>query len=84
MTSHGIPLGPGPGSPNVLIGGLPAWRIMVDYHSCPLPYHIGGVVMLGSSTVFINGLSAARVGDVVVEAGPPNPIALGCPTVIFG
>src|SRR5919199_2482791 len=26
LTSHGTPLSPGPGSPNVLIGGLPAWR----------------------------------------------------------
>jgi uncharacterized Zn-binding protein involved in type VI secretion len=26
LTSHGPPLNPGPGSPNVLIGKLPAWR----------------------------------------------------------
>jgi uncharacterized Zn-binding protein involved in type VI secretion len=26
MTSHGPPLSPGPGSPTVLIGKLPAWR----------------------------------------------------------
>lgn len=26
MTAHGSPLAPGPGSTNVLIGGLPAWR----------------------------------------------------------
>lgn len=26
MTAHGSPLAPGPGSSNVLIGGLPAWR----------------------------------------------------------
>lgn len=26
MTAHGSPLAPGPGSVNVLIGGLPAWR----------------------------------------------------------
>ncbi|MGA0594344.1 PAAR domain-containing protein [Enterovirga sp. CN4-39] len=26
ITSHGPPLNPGPGSPNVLIGKLPAWR----------------------------------------------------------
>jgi uncharacterized Zn-binding protein involved in type VI secretion len=28
MTAHGSPLAPGPGSANVLIGGLPAWRGM--------------------------------------------------------
>jgi len=26
MTAHGSPLAPGPGSVNVLIGGMPAWR----------------------------------------------------------
>ena len=26
QTSHGTPLGPDPGSANVLIGGMPAWR----------------------------------------------------------
>jgi len=26
MTAHGSPLAPGPGSTNVLIGGMPAWR----------------------------------------------------------
>lgn len=26
MTAHGSPLAPGPGSINVLIGGMPAWR----------------------------------------------------------
>jgi uncharacterized Zn-binding protein involved in type VI secretion len=25
-TAHGSPLGPGPGCPTVLIGGMPAWR----------------------------------------------------------
>jgi uncharacterized Zn-binding protein involved in type VI secretion len=28
MTAHGSPLEPGPGSTNVLIGGMPAWRGM--------------------------------------------------------
>jgi uncharacterized Zn-binding protein involved in type VI secretion len=28
MTAHGSPLAPGPGSLNVLIGGMPAWRGM--------------------------------------------------------
>lgn len=84
MTAHGTPLSPGPGSSNVLIGGLPAWRATVDTHSCPLPYHGGGVVVVGSLTVLINDMPAARVGDVVVEALGPNAIVLGCPTVIIG
>ena len=35
-TSHGTPLGPGPGAPTVLIGGKPAWRAGSDTHVCPL------------------------------------------------
>ena len=88
MTSHGTPLVPGPGSSTVLIGGLPAWRAVADFHACPLVTvlvpHVGGVVAVGSPTVLINGLPAARQGDLVVETGPPNAIALGQPTVLIG
>jgi len=87
-TSHGTPLAPGPGSSNVLIGGQPAWRAAADFHTCPLftgvVPHVGGVVAMGSMTVMINGLPAARQGDQVVEAGPPNAIAQGAPTVLIG
>jgi len=37
-----------------------------------------------SLTVLIEKLPAARMGDKVVEAGPPNSIAAGCPTVMIG
>ncbi|MBU0654308.1 MAG: PAAR domain-containing protein [Gammaproteobacteria bacterium] len=88
LTSHGTPLAPGPGSTNVLIGGLPAWRAGVDMHTCPLVTgvvpHVGGVVAVGSMSVLINGLPAARQGDQIVEAGPPNAIAMGLPTVLIG
>lgn len=89
MTSHGTPLAPGPGSFNVLIGGLPAWRAISDVHTCPLftgPVpHVGGVVSVGSMTVLINNLPAARQGDMIVESGgPPNSIVMGCPTVLIG
>ena len=88
LTGHGTPLGPGPGSINVLTGGQPAWRAAADFHTCPLVTgvvpHVGGVVALGSFTVLINGLPAVRQGDQIVEAGPPNPIAMGCPTVLIG
>jgi len=87
-TSHGTPLSPGPGSVNVLIGGMPAWRATSDFHTCPLfsglVPHVGGVVAMGSTTVLINSLPAARQGDVIVEAGPPNSIVMGCPTVMIG
>jgi len=88
QTSHGTPLSPGPGSVNVLIGGMPAWRATADFHACPLVTgtvpHVGGVVAMGSATVLINNLPAARQGDMIVESGPPNTIAVGCPTVLIG
>jgi uncharacterized Zn-binding protein involved in type VI secretion len=88
QTSHGTPLGPGPGSVNVLIGGMPAWRATADFHACPLVTgtvpHVGGTVLIGSTTVLINNLPAARQGDMITENGPPNTIAVGCPTVLIG
>jgi uncharacterized Zn-binding protein involved in type VI secretion len=87
-TSHGTPLGPGPGAPTVLIAGQPAWRAGGDTHVCPLvdgvKPHVGGVVAVGSATVLIASLPAARQGDMVVEAGAPNAIAVGAPTVLIG
>lgn len=92
-TTHGMPLGPGPGSVNVLIGGLPAWRALMDQHACPAVSVSGadgvGMVMLGSPTVLINGMMACRMGDIVTEIpglalGPVDPILMGCPTVQIG
>lgn len=88
LTNHGTPLVPGPGSPTVYIGNKPAWRALVDLHTCPLVTgvvpHVGGVVSVGSTSVLIEGSAAARIEDVVEEAGPPNPIAVGCPNVMIG
>lgn len=87
QTAHGTPLS-GAGSPDVIIGGQPAWRVGVDFHACPLSSgpvpHVGGVVPAGSTTVLINGVPAARQGDVITESGPPNTIVAGCPTVMIG
>ena len=88
QTSHGTPLGPGPGSPTVLIGGLPAWRVGVDTHVCPLLTgtvpHAAGVVAVGSTSVLIAGFPAARQGDQIVEVGPPNAIVMGAVDVLIG
>ena len=88
LTSHGTPLAPGPGSPTVLIGGMPAWRAGADFHTCPLvdgvKPHVGGMVAVGSVTVLVAGMPAARQGDMIVEAGAPNAIAQGLPTVMIG
>lgn len=88
QTSHGTPLGPGPGSSNVYIGGMPAWRAASDFHNCPLANgnvpHVGGMVAVGSSKVYINNLPAARQGDIITENGPSNTITMGCSTVSIG
>ena len=60
-----------------------------DIHICatplPIPPHGPGVVVNGSKTVLINGLSACRQADTILEAvGPPNNIAMGLPTVHIG
>jgi uncharacterized Zn-binding protein involved in type VI secretion len=67
---------------------MPAWRATADMHTCPLVTgvvpHVGGVIAMGSVTVFIGGLPAARQGDMIIEVGPPNSIAMGEPTVMIG
>ena len=89
-TSHGTPLVPGLGSPNVLIGGMPAWRVGSDMHVCPLVNpgpvpHVGGQVLIGSTTVLINNMPAVRMGDQIVESGGgPNAIVSGEVTVLIG
>ena len=87
QTSHGTPL-TGVGSPNVLIEGRPAWRATIDVHTCPSSDgpkpHVGGSVVKGSTKVFINKFPAARQGDMVVEAGPPNSITAGSMKVVIG
>jgi uncharacterized Zn-binding protein involved in type VI secretion len=92
-TTHGAPLSPGPGSSNVLIGNLPAWRAEIDQHACPAVSVSGadgvGAVMMGSPTVLINNMMACRIGDIVVEKpglalGPADPILMGEMTVMIG
>jgi len=89
LTSHGSPLAPGPGSTNVLIGSMPAWRALLDFHACPivkgLVPDVGGMVLMGSPTVLINSMMACRTLDMVLEIpGGPNPIVLGATNVFIG
>lgn len=60
-----------------------------DIHTCPLVNgtvpHVGGPVMPpGCPTVLIAGMPAARVGDMLTCAGPPDSIASGSGTVQIG
>ena len=66
-----------PCAPTVLIGFMPAARVG-DMLFCA-----GGpdTIATGSSTVFINGIPAARMSDLTVHGGV---IMVGCPTVLIG
>lgn len=66
-----------PGSPDVLIGGLPAAK-MGDMAVCAGP---PDSLAQGSSTVFIGGMPAVRMGDMTAHGGV---IVAGCPTVMIG
>ncbi len=73
----------------MFIGGLPAWRALLDKHLCAATPDGLGTVLLGSPTVRINNMMAVRMGDIVTEVpgaamGPVNPIVWGCPTVVIG
>jgi uncharacterized Zn-binding protein involved in type VI secretion len=46
--------------------------------------HVGGPVATGAPTVFIGGVSAARVGDMCVCKGPLDAITKGSATVLIG
>lgn len=66
-----------PGSPTVLIGGMPAARVG-DMATCVGP---PDTIAMGSATVLIGGMPAARMGDSTAHGGT---IVLGCPTVLIG
>ena len=66
-----------PGAINVLIGGQPAARV-TDLATCVGPPDI---IAVGSPTVLIGGLLAARLGDNTAHGGV---IVQGCPTVLIG
>ena len=67
----------GPGTPTVLIGGLPA-AVMGDSLICVGP---PDSIVKGSATVMICGVPAARMGDTTAHGGT---ILTGFPTVMIG
>lgn len=70
-------------SPNVNINGKGAGRITDQYasHGCVAHAPHQDSINAGSSTVFINGLKAARIGDAVVLGGS---VAEGSGDVFIG
>ncbi len=84
LTTPGIPPIPhvggpisGPGSPNVLIGNLPAARVG-DQLVCVGP---PDSIVSGSASVLINGVPAVRMGDSTAHGGT---IVLGAMNVMIG
>ncbi len=68
---------------------MPAAARVNDMHVCPMVTgtvpHVGGSILpAGEPTVLIEGMPAARVGDMAVCTGPPDTIAMGSTTVLIG
>ena len=69
---------------------MPMAARITDMHTCPSQNpgvaptpHVGGpIVGPGAPTVLINGLPAAKVGDMCVCVGPPDTIVAGSSTVM--
>nr|WP_280140355.1 PAAR domain-containing protein [Microbulbifer marinus] len=66
-----------PGGPTVMIGGLPS---ATAGSSCTCVGPPDSIVM-GSTTVLIEGKPAARMGDTTAHGGT---IVAGCPAVLIG
>lgn len=66
-----------PCCPTVQVAALPAARI-TDLATCVGPPDI---ITMGSASVLIGALEAARVGDITAHGGV---IVVGCPTVMIG
>ncbi len=56
-----------------------------DYHQCPAycgkTPHVGGPIIKGASTVFVNGRPIARMGDQAACNGPVDTIIAGSGSV---
>jgi len=65
--AHPLPpvLTGGPGSPNVLIGNLPAWR--------GIPLASAGAILLSAKAVSETGIKAAEAATLAATATPALP-----------
>lgn len=65
---------------------LPAARV-TDNHVCPMVTgvvpHVGGPIVVGSPTVLIGFLPAAKIGSMCTCVGPPDVIVKGSATVLI-
>jgi uncharacterized Zn-binding protein involved in type VI secretion len=69
---------------------MPSAARINDMHVCPMVNpggapHVGGPVLpAGCPTVLIEGMPAARMGDLCFCSGPPDTIIIGSGTVLIG
>ncbi len=89
--AHGCPACPHPctgpgvvGSPNTLVNGSSALRITDPgvHAACCGPNM--WVVAMGSTTVTINDIAAARLGDMTAHCGGVGALVMGSANVIVG
>ncbi len=78
MSMHGGVIIPPGATPNrVMVEKMPAARVG-DMHTCPMVTgvvpHVGGPITMGTPTVIIGGLPAARIFDLAICVGPPDAI----------
>ena len=55
-----------------------------DLHTCPVPMHGGGPLLVGNPTVLIGSLPAATLGDACVCSSAPDTIVQGSLSVLIG
>jgi uncharacterized Zn-binding protein involved in type VI secretion len=84
MVNPGLPPPPhvggpisGPGAPTVIIGGMPG-AVLGDIAICAGP---PDSCIMGSTTVFLAGKPAVRMGDPTAHGGV---VVAGLPTVMIG
>jgi uncharacterized Zn-binding protein involved in type VI secretion len=67
-----------PVSPRKVFVGIQPIACVGDVQVCPmvdvLKPHVGGPIISGSTSVFVNGFPVARGGDTVQCVGPPGQI----------
>lgn len=66
MTAHGGPLAPGPPSPNVLIGGQPAWLGMSA---------AGAAALAATFSTGMSNIAAATAANAAAAGTPGAPVA---------
>jgi uncharacterized Zn-binding protein involved in type VI secretion len=70
------------GSSNVFILGAPA-ALFGAFVPCPIPFHVGGNIAIGSPKVRINGLPAVRTGSLIPETGAVSTVIGSAATVLI-